>query len=144
MQVGRSEEPSLSRRDAAPQSAIKNLDEPVLAAGILARAGPLAVDEERQRRPLARIARALRGKEPARWLPQEFALAVTATKAHAFRYPDRTDDEIAAWERSAVWASSRPGGHPGVILHLEAVGRARRVGCTGTPEDIEAIVNAIG
>jgi hypothetical protein len=132
------------RRDRALQNVARRVGEPVLAAGIFTRAGALAVDEARPQTPLARLAGAFRGKGPERWLPHEFVLAVTATKVHAFRYPDETADQIAAWERSAVRACSRPGGATGVIFTLESEGDRQHVECTGRPEDIEAIADLIG
>ena len=93
--------------------------QPVLAAGAFTHTG---LGATLLGGPLALFG-VLRGRRAARGLPSRVLIAVTQERVHVFgaSITWQPTSEVAAWQRSDVHASSRPGGL-GPILSLTAAG----------------------
>lgn len=88
-----------------------HVDAPLVAYGACFRTGSYGGMAAMQVSGLAGLLTSMAGKKKAGGLPQNFLLAVTGTKVHAFKYRPKgfaikVGDEVAVWERSAIVTSA--------------------------------------
>lgn len=90
----------------------QHVDAPLVAYGACFRTGSYGGMAATKASPLAGMLMGMAGKKKAGGLPQNFILAVTETKVHAFKYRPKgwklkLGDEVAVWDRSAVQATAQ-------------------------------------
>ena len=113
--------------------------QPVLAAGAFTHTG---LGTTLLGGPLALLG-VLRGRRAAGGLPSRVLIAVTQERVHVFgaSIPWQPTSEVAAWQRSDVRASGRPGGL-GPILSLSAPGH-ERIQLQGVNEGAKRVVELL-
>ena len=124
------------------------VDEPVLAGAVFYRTGGWAAMAMGPFSGLAAIVSRGIGKRRAGGFPNQFLLAVTPTRVHAFRctlaYGDvEARDELAVWDRARLTVTAEEtSGNTRVVL--ERNGSGERVVCsTGKDELSQSVVYAM-
>ena len=124
------------------------VDEPVLAGGVFYRTGGWAAVAVGPFSGLAALISRSIGKRRAGGLPNQFLLAVTPTRVHAFKctlaYGDvRARDELAVWERAGLTVTAEETSvNTKVVIERDADGQ-RLVCSTGKDELSQAVVCAM-
>jgi hypothetical protein len=124
------------------------VDEPVLAGGVFYRTGGWAAVAMGPFSGLAAVISRSIGKRRAGGLPNQFLLAVTPTRVHAFRctlaYGDvKARDELAVWDRAGLTVTAEETSVNTKVV-LESGGGGERVVCsTGKDELSQSVVYAM-
>jgi hypothetical protein len=124
------------------------VDEPVLAGGVFYRTGGWASVAMGPFSGLAAVVSRSIGKRRAGGLPNQFLLAVTPSRVHAFKcslaYGDvEARDELAVWDRSGLTVTAEETSVNTKVV-LEAGGSGERVTCsTGKDELSQSVVYAM-
>jgi hypothetical protein len=124
------------------------VDEPVLAGGVFYRSGGWAAVAMGPFSGLAALVSRSLGKRRAGGLPNQFLLAVTPTRVHAFKcslaYGDVTArDELAVWDRAGLTVTAEETSVNTKVV-LESGGGGDRVVCsTGKDELSQSVVYAM-
>jgi hypothetical protein len=124
------------------------LDEPVLAGGVFYRNGGWAAVAMGPFSGLAAMVSRSIGKRRAGGLPNQFLLAVTPTRVHAFKcslaYGDvRAKDELAVWDRAGLTVTAEQTSVNTKVV-LERTGAGERMVCsTGKDELSQSVVQAM-
>ena len=131
-------------RDALPPL----VDEPVLAGGVFYRTGGWAAMAMGPFSGLVAVVSRSIGKRRAGGLPNQFLLAVTPTRVHAFKcslaYGDvEARDELAVWDRSVLTVTAEETSVNTKVV-LESNGSGERVICsTGKDELSQSVIYAM-
>jgi hypothetical protein len=124
------------------------VDEPVLAGGVFYRTGGWAAVAMGPFSGLAAVISRSIGKRRSGGLPNQFLLAVTPTRVHAFKctlaYGDvKARDELAVWDRAGLTVTAEETSVNTKVV-LESGGGAERVVCsTGKDELSQSVVYAM-
>jgi hypothetical protein len=124
------------------------VDEPVLAGGVFYRTGGWAAVAMGPFSGLAAVISRSIGKRRSGGLPNQFLLAVTPTRVHAFKcslaYGDvEARDELAVWDRSGLTVTAEETSVNTKVV-LESGGGGERVVCsTGKDELSQSVVYAM-
>jgi len=124
------------------------VDEPVLAGGVFYRTGGWAAVAVGPFSGLAALVSRSLGKRRAGGLPNQFLLAVTPTRVHAFKcslaYGDvEARDELAVWDRAGLTVTAEETSVNTKVV-LESGGGGERVVCsTGKDELSQSVVYAM-
>jgi hypothetical protein len=124
------------------------VDEPVLAGGVFYRTGGWAAVAMGPFSGLAALVSRSVGKRRAGGLPNQFLLAVTPTRVHAFKcsmaYGDvKAKDELAVWERAGMTVTAEETSVNTKVV-IERRGGGERVVCsTGKDELSQSVVYAM-
>lgn len=124
------------------------VDEPVLAGGVFYRTGGWAAVAVGPFSGLAALVSRSLGKRRAGGLPNQFLLAVTPTRVHAFKcslaYGDvEARDELAVWDRAGLTVTAEETSVNTKVV-LESGGGGDRVVCsTGKDELSQSVVYAM-
>jgi hypothetical protein len=124
------------------------VDEPVLAGGVFYRTGGWAAVAVGPFSGLAALVSRSLGKRRAGGFPNQFLLAVTPTRVHAFKcslaYGDvEARDELAVWDRSGLTVTAEETSVNTKVV-LESGGGGERVVCsTGKDELSQSVVYAM-
>lgn len=109
----------------------EHVDAPLVAYAACFRSGSYGSMALARATPLGGLIMSMVGKKRAGGLPQNFVLAVTENKVHAFKYRPRgwslkLGDEVAVWERAAVVVSAE---RAALSTHvtLESPGEGERI-----------------
>ena len=121
------------------------VDEPVLAGGVFYRTGGWAAVAMGPFSGLAALISRSVGKRRAGGMPNQFLLAVTPTRVHAFKcslaYGDvKARDELAVWDRAGLTVTAEETSVNTKVV-LESGGGGERVVCsTGKDELSQSVV----
>ena len=124
------------------------VDEPVLAGGVFYRTGGWAAVAMGPFSGLAAVISRSIGKRRSGGLPNQFLLAVTPTRVHAFKcslaYGDvKARDELAVWDRAGLTVTAEETSVNTKVV-LESGGGGERVVCsTGKDELSQSVVYAM-
>ena len=124
------------------------VDEPVLAGGVFYRTGGWSAMAMGPFSGLAALISRGVGKRRAGGLPNQFLLAVTPTRVHAFKcslaYGDvKARDELAVWDRAGLTVTAEETSVNTKVV-LERSSSGERVVCsTGKDEVSQAVVYAM-
>lgn len=124
------------------------VDEPVLAGGVFYRTGGWAAVAMGPFSGLAAVVSRSIGKRRAGGLPNQFLLAVTPTRVHAFKcslaYGDVTaKEELAVWDRTGMTVTAEETSVNTKVV-IERRGDGERVVCsTGKDELSQSVVYAM-
>ena len=124
------------------------LDEPVLAGGVFYRTGGWSAMAMGPFSGLAAMVSRTIGKRRAGGLPNQFLLAVTPTRVHAFKcslaYGDvEARDELAVWDRAGLTVTAEETSVNTKVV-LERNGSGERVVCsTGKDELSQSVVHTM-
>ena len=124
------------------------VDEPVLAGGVFYRTGGWAAVAVGPFSGLAALVSRSIGKRRAGGFPNQFLLAVTPTRVHAFKcslaYGDvEARDELAVWDRAGLTVTAEETSVNTKVV-LESGGGGERVVCsTGKDELSQSVVYAM-
>jgi len=124
------------------------VDEPVLAGGVFYRTGGWAAVAMGPFSGLAALVSRSVGKRRAGGLPNQFLLAVTPTRVHAFKcslaYGDvKARDELAVWDRAGLTVTAEQTSVNTKVV-LESGGGGERVVCsTGKDALSQSVVYAM-
>jgi hypothetical protein len=124
------------------------VDEPVLAGGVFYRTAGWAAMAVGPFSGLAAVISRAVGKRRAGGLPNQFLLAVTPTRVHAFKcslaYGDvEARDELAVWDRAGLTVTAEETSVNTKVV-LERNGSGERVVCsTGKDELSQSVVYAM-
>ena len=124
------------------------VDEPVLAGGVFYRTGGWAAVAVGPFSGLAALVSRSLGKRRAGGLPNQFLLAVTPTRVHAFKcslaYGDvEARDELAVWDRAGLTVTAEETSVNTKVV-LESGGSGERVVCSTGKDDLsQSVVHAM-
>ena len=124
------------------------VDEPVLAGGVFYRTGGWAAVAVGPFSGLAALVSRSLGKRRAGGLPNQFLLAVTPTRVHAFKcslaYGDvEARDELAVWDRAGLTVTAEETSVNTKVV-LESGGGGERVVCSTGKDDLsQSVVHAM-
>ena len=123
------------------------VDEPVLAGGLFYRAGGFAAIAIGPFSGLAALIARSTGKRRAGGLPNQFLLAVTPTRVHAFKCSTaygnvKAKDELAVWSRSGLTVTAEETAVNTKVV-IEPAAAERLVCSTGKDELSQAVVYAM-
>ena len=124
------------------------VDEPVLAGGVFYRTGGWSAVAMGPFSGLAAVISRGIGKRRAGGLPNQFLLAVTPTRVHAFKcslaYGDvEARDELAVWERSGLTVTAEETSVNTKVVLERSSGGERVVCSTGKDELSQSVVYAM-
>jgi hypothetical protein len=124
------------------------VDEPVLAGGLFYRTGGFAAVAMGPFSGLAALISRGIGKRRARGLPNQFLVAVTPTRVHAFKCSTaygsvKAKDELAVWSRAGLTVTAEETAVDTKVV-IDSPGAAERVVCsTGKDELSQSVVYAM-
>jgi hypothetical protein len=124
------------------------VDEPVLAGGLFYRTGGFAAVVIGPFSGLAALISRSVGKRRAGGLPNQFLLAVTPTRVHAFKCTTaygnvKARDELAVWSRSGLTVTAEETATNTKVV-IESSGAGGRMVCsTGKDELSQSVVYAM-
>jgi hypothetical protein len=124
------------------------LDEPVLAGGLFYRTAGFAAMAMGPFSGLAALIARSMGKRRAGGLPNQFVIAVTPTRVHAFKCSTAYDnlkikDELAVWSRAGLTVTAEETAVNTKVVIESPVGGERVVCSTGKDELSQSVVYAM-
>ena len=124
------------------------VDEPVLAGGVFYRTGGWSAVAMGPFSGLAAMVSRTIGKRRAGGLPNQFLLAVTPTRVHAFKcslaYGDvEARDELAVWDRAGLTVTAEETSVNTKVVLERSAGGERVVCSTGKDELSQSVIYAM-